>query len=180
MIPLPDLETDRMYLRPLCMQDVPQVYQMDRNPKVMRYIGKARAPKTHSAVVDWVKRRMAKGDGLGTWSAFLKKDRTFVGCFLLIQLENSRHVEIGYRLREEYWGLGLATEGAQRVLTYAFHHLALENVVGIAYPEHVLSRKVLEKLGLQYLKKDRYYDVEVVYYEIDRASFYRQSSESTD
>ncbi len=168
---LPKLETDRLYLRPLTLEDVPEVYQMDRNPNVMQFIGKARAPKTHAAVVDWVKRRVSKGNGLGTWAAFLKKDRTFAGCFLLIQLDDSQHIEIGYRLKEQSWGKGLATEGAQQILAYAFNDLALQEVVGIAYPEHIKSRNVLEKLGLQYLKNDDYYGVEVAFYSITQAQF---------
>ena len=58
-------------------------------------------------------------------------------------------VEIGWRLAFDYWGRGLATEGARAV-----HRLriskswASSNLVSFTVPENLRSRRVMEKLGM--------------------------------
>lgn len=57
--------------------------------------------------------------------------------------------EIGWRLARPYWHKGLATEGAQAVLSYAFRKLSLDEVVSFTVPANMRSRRVMEKIGLQ-------------------------------
>jgi RimJ/RimL family protein N-acetyltransferase len=58
-------------------------------------------------------------------------------------------VELGWRLARPYWHKGLATEGAQAVLSYAFRKLSLDEVVSFTVPANMRSRRVMEKIGLQ-------------------------------
>jgi RimJ/RimL family protein N-acetyltransferase len=57
-------------------------------------------------------------------------------------------VEIGWRLAAEYWGRGLATEGAQAVVQHSFEVLGLERLVSFTVPGNVRSRRVTEKIGM--------------------------------
>jgi ribosomal-protein-alanine N-acetyltransferase len=59
-------------------------------------------------------------------------------------------VEIGWRLARPYWNKGLATEGAQAVLSYAFRKLNLNEVVSFTVPANIRSRRVMEKIGLKH------------------------------
>jgi RimJ/RimL family protein N-acetyltransferase len=59
-------------------------------------------------------------------------------------------VELGWRLAREVWGRGLATEGASECLRYAFGPLALSAVCSIHVPDNVVSRRVMEKLGMHF------------------------------
>lgn len=171
---LPTLMTNRLLLEPLSQEHTNDFYEMDSNPNVMRYIGQTGSAKTRQQVEDWVKRRLPIGDGLGTWAVFSKKDRTFIGCLLLIRLEDSPFIEIGYRLKEAHWGEGFATEAARKVLNYAFLDLKLKEVVAVALPEHTASRKVMEKLGLQYIENTQYYQVEVAFHRLSLNDFLTQ------
>ena len=63
-------------------------------------------------------------------------------------------VEIGWRLAQQYWHKGLATEGAQAVLSYAFRKLNLDAVVSFTVPANIRSRRVMEKIGLQHNPAD--------------------------
>lgn len=58
-------------------------------------------------------------------------------------------VEIGWRLARTYWDHGLATEGAQAVLNYGFRALNLEQIVSMAVPGNIRSRRVMEKIGMR-------------------------------
>jgi RimJ/RimL family protein N-acetyltransferase len=57
-------------------------------------------------------------------------------------------VEIGWRLAAEYWGRGLATEGARAALRFGFERLKMSEIVSFTVPENGASRRVMEKLGM--------------------------------
>jgi RimJ/RimL family protein N-acetyltransferase len=57
-------------------------------------------------------------------------------------------VEIGWRLSAEYWGRGLATEGARAVVKHAFGDLWLDEIVSFTVPGNVRSLRVMEKIGM--------------------------------
>lgn len=57
-------------------------------------------------------------------------------------------VEIGWRLRADLWGRGLATEGAAAMLRYAFDTFGLREIVAYTVPANMRSRRVMEKLGM--------------------------------
>ena len=59
-------------------------------------------------------------------------------------------IEIGWRLARPYWGHGLTTEGARAVLNYAFRNLRLEEIVSLAVPGNIRSRRVMEKIGMKH------------------------------
>jgi RimJ/RimL family protein N-acetyltransferase len=59
-------------------------------------------------------------------------------------------VEIGWQLGREFWGQGYAPEGAQAFLDYAWSPLGLPEVVAITHTGNTPSRRVMEKLGMQY------------------------------
>ena len=58
-------------------------------------------------------------------------------------------VDIGWRLRREYWGQGFASEGALRCLKYAFDTLGLERVVSHCPAVNTPSERVMQKIGMQ-------------------------------
>jgi RimJ/RimL family protein N-acetyltransferase len=57
-------------------------------------------------------------------------------------------LKLGWRLAAEYWGQGLATEGAQAVVDYGFQTLGLKEIVAITVPANTRSRRVMERLGM--------------------------------
>jgi RimJ/RimL family protein N-acetyltransferase len=59
-------------------------------------------------------------------------------------------VEIGYRLLPKWWQRGIATEAGAAVLRYGFEELELPEIVAYTVSANVRSRRVMEKLGMQY------------------------------
>ena len=90
--------------------------------------------------------------GFGLCAAELRETSTFIGFIGLAVPSFEAHftpcVEIGWRLAAEYWGRGLATEGAQEMVRYAFNTAGLEELVSMTVPANVRSRRVMEKLGM--------------------------------
>jgi RimJ/RimL family protein N-acetyltransferase len=90
--------------------------------------------------------------GFGLYGAELRETGDFIG-FIGFEVPSfvahfTPCVEIGWRLASEYWGHGLATEGAREVVRYAFDVLGLEDLVATTVPANTRSRRVMEKLGM--------------------------------
>jgi len=64
------------------------------------------------------------------------------------KVDGANEIEIGYRLRSEYWNKGIATEAARAVRDHAFRDSKLDRVVSLIHPENVASRRVAEKIGM--------------------------------
>jgi RimJ/RimL family protein N-acetyltransferase len=90
--------------------------------------------------------------GFGLYAAELIETKTFIG-FIGLNIPNFQApfmpaVEIGWRLAFDYWGRGLATEGARAVIDYAFLTLQLPEIVAFTVPQNLRSRRVMQKLGM--------------------------------
>ncbi|MCI5081063.1 MAG: GNAT family N-acetyltransferase [Saprospiraceae bacterium] len=167
----PILESKRMHLRPPRADDYEHIYRLGSSKAVMKYINGGIPQNRQEAKKDLEKRLKTANMPLGYWIAELKDQGDFLGWMCLKQLDNSPHIEIGYRFLEEYWGQGLATEGGQVILEYAFQQLKLERVLAVALEENQASTRVMEKLGLEKEGYDQYYGVDVVVYRISREDY---------
>jgi RimJ/RimL family protein N-acetyltransferase len=83
--------------------------------------------------------------------------------------------EIGWWLGRAWWGRGLATEAASEALRDAFERVQLDRVVSIAMPANTASRRIMEKLGLEFECEFEDDGVSVVRYAIDRARYKARS-----
>jgi ribosomal-protein-alanine N-acetyltransferase len=92
--------------------------------------------------------------GFGLWAIELPERAAFAGFVGLSVPRFDAHftpcVEVGWRLCREYWGLGLATEGARAALRYGFETLGLEEIVSFTVPKNLRSRRVMERLGMRH------------------------------
>lgn len=75
----------------------------------------------------------------------------------LQHIAETDEVEVDFILDRHYWGQGFATEAGQVSLQYGFAVLNLAQVVGIVHPGNLASRRVLEKLGMQFVEEAEYF-----------------------
>lgn len=143
----PVLTTERLVLRPLTWDDLPELTALDADPAVMRFLDR---PRTPDAVRERTFARLDPAHdamGLGYWAG--SERGRFVGWWLLTP-EGPGLAEIGWRLHTWAWGRGLATEGARAVLDHGFGTAGLERVVAETMVVNVASRAVMEKIGLRH------------------------------
>lgn len=151
------LETDRLRLRRFTEADADALIELDSDPAVMRYLTGGR-PTPPEVVRGEVLPRLLGGydhhPGLGCWAAVDRADGRFLGWFLLRAPADGdgTEAELGYRLRRVAWGRGLATEGSRALLRYAFDHLGLRRVWAQTMAVNAASRRVMEKVGLRYVR----------------------------
>src|SRR5437764_7510546 len=148
--PAPWLETVRLSLREFTPSDFADLYRLDSDALVMRYLNHGE-PLTRAevrATLERMLRYYPHYPGLGVWRAQVRQTGAFAGWFCLKYCPPTCDVEIGYRLVPEVWGCGLATEGATALLSHAFTELGLFRVIGITHPDNRASQCVLRKAGL--------------------------------
>ena len=147
----PTFRTRRLVLRPRTLADTEACLAMDRDAEVTRFIsGPWSDPAAHRAFIE-ARTLGPYPPGLGYWTICSREDPgSFIGWILLIPEDTvGPEIEIGWRLRREVWGQGLATEAARPVLRHAFVTLELSEVVAEIDPANAASLKVAEKLGLE-------------------------------
>jgi RimJ/RimL family protein N-acetyltransferase len=74
----------------------------------------------------------------------------FAGWFSLRRIGDGV-AELGYRLRRDTWGRGLASEGALALVEWGFVESELNRIVATTMAVNQASRRVLEKAGLAYV-----------------------------
>ncbi len=84
---------------------------------------------------------------------------------------NTPEVELGYVFDKSYWNMGLGTEASKATLKYGFEEIKLDRIIAIAKPENIASVRVIQKIGMKYEKDAHFYNVDVVYYALERVSF---------
>lgn len=145
------LETERLLLRRLVMDDLDALYKLYSDPEIRQYFpeGVLNYEETREEL-EWFLNGHPKHPELGLWATIHKPSGKFVGrCGLLPWTIEGRHeVEIAYLLDKEFWGQGLASEGALAIRDYAFKKLGLPRLVCLIDPKNIASQKVAEKIGM--------------------------------
>ena len=147
------LETERFVLRRFTEADVDNLFDLDSDPEVMRFITGGR-PTPRDVIRNETLARFLhyyeRFAGYGFWAAIEKSTGEFLGWFHFRPPEGSDpdEVELGYRLRRSAWGKGYATEGSRALIHKGFAELGVRRVVASTMAVNVASRRVMEKAGL--------------------------------
>lgn len=150
----PRLTTARLHLRRLVANDADWIWQLDQDPEVMRHINGG-LPTPRSVLEQQYLPRFLMdypaGPHVGFWAAESRATGEPLGWFHLRPEKLPPHeMELGYRLRREVWGQGLATEGSRELLRRAFADWGLARVAAHTLAVNLASRRVMEKCGLRW------------------------------
>lgn len=160
----PELETDRLLLRPWRESDAEAALEIYSQWEVARYLGAS--PKTWTGPDDvaaaFARWASLEGPRYGVWAIVPHEEGRPVGSALLKLLpfssgEVSPDTEVGWHLRPEVWGRGYATEAGGRLLEHAWTQ-GIEEVFAVTYPANTASQAVCGRLAMTRLgQTDRYY-----------------------
>ncbi len=163
------LETDRLLLREFLPGDIDALAKVISDPVTMRFYPE---PRDRAGVESWIERNRQRyrDDGHGLWAMVLKSSGEVVGdCGLTRQtVDGVDEIEIGYHVRRDLWGQGLAPEAAAACRDYGFERLGVERLISLIRPENLPSRRVAEKIGLSLWKEVRWRDLPHCVYVIRR------------
>jgi ribosomal-protein-alanine N-acetyltransferase len=169
---VPTIETARLYLRGFTDADADAFCAMRADADVMRYIGLT-GPQTREQSAAWLEknRRRWSDEGFGMWAVTDKRDGRLLGWCGLSRLEHTQEIELGYGLARGAWGRGLTSEAARASVRYGFEEKSAGTIVAVAMHDNAASRRVMEKVGMRFVRDAFFYGTEVVYYAVAREEF---------
>lgn len=148
---LPTLETERLILRKLVMDDAADMFKYASEPAVSRFM----PWEAHKTIED-TKEFLAfilnayEQQRKLTWAIELKETGQMIGTIDYVSwLPKRFKAEIAYTLSHEYWGKGLMREVADGLLAFGFDEMGLNKVEAPIMLDNVQSRRLAEKLGMK-------------------------------
>ena len=147
--PFPILHTERLILRKIDDDDLPVFFKMRTDEAVMKYIDRPRPQNIEELkpFMEQIKTGIAENKDLA-WAITLKDSPEMIGQIGFWRNEPANHRgEVGYMLRPQYFGKGIASEALAAVLKYGFNKMNFHSIKGGVAPENAASIHVLEKAG---------------------------------
>jgi RimJ/RimL family protein N-acetyltransferase len=161
------LETPRLAIRHFTEHDVDNLFGLNSDPEVMRFLTGGRpTPRDeirdeilpfHLGVYDRL-------DRLGTWAAESTAIGEFLGWFHFRPGPDGdvTNIDLGYRLRRPAWNMGYATEGSRALISMGFTDLGVQRVFAHTMTVNLASRRVLEKCGLTLVRTTPYEGADII------------------
>lgn len=146
------LETRRLALRLMTLDDDAFVRTLLNEPSFIRYIGD-RGVRT----LDDARRYIAEGPrasyerlGFGLYVVEGRETRLPIGICGLLKRDTLEHPDLGFAFLPRHWSQGYAFEAASGVLRYARASLGIGRILAITSPENDASIRLLLRLGFTY------------------------------
>lgn len=148
---LPTIEANRVYLRPVTIEDTDHLFRIFSDPEVMRYWSTPPLTDRNAATAlvleineGFLQRTMLK------WGLALRKSDDLIGTATLFNLNlESGRAEIGYGLGREHWRNGYMNEALRALIEYSFEVLHLRRLEADVDPRNTSSIRTVERLGFQ-------------------------------
>ena len=171
------ITTPRFLLRPVNLEDAEDFFELDSNPEVHRYLGNEPVTSIEQSI-NAIKGVLQQYQdvGLGRMAIIDKKSNEFIGWSGLKLEKHIRpgmeYYDLGYRLKQQYWGNGVATETAIASLDFGFNELNLEVINAAAHHQNAASNHILRKIGMSHIEDFHFHDTLCHFYEIRNSEFF--------
>ncbi len=144
------LQTERLILRKLQLEDAPEMFNYASNPEVARFT----SFEPHDSL-ETTRATIAKfflPNSLYHWGIVEKTSGQLIGEIFLNPI-NEKTVELGWILNQDHWGKGIMPETAECLLALSFDKLEVKVIQAKHFTENAKSGRVMEKLGMKHLGK---------------------------
>lgn len=153
MVKVKILETKRLYLREMVLEDIEELSKVLSDPESMQHYPEAFSKDKVGKWIQWNIDNYSKYNH-GLWSVILIDGEKFIGdCGITMQIIEKETVpELGFHIIKDYWNKGYATEAALACKEYAFRVLNYPKLFSYTTVQNIPSQKVAEKIGMQKYK----------------------------
>lgn len=151
------LETERLVLRRLAVDDAEFMFRLLNEPSFIRFIGDRGIRTLDDARGYILNGPVASYErfGFGLYLVTLKAEGTPIGMCGLLKRDSLEDADVGFAFLPAFWSRGYAFESAAAVVAHGKSDLGLERIVAVVMPENRGSIRVLEKLGMSFERMAR-------------------------
>ena len=150
----PTIETERLLLRPVTLDDAEAMFEYASDRENTRYT----FPTNQS--LEETKNNIAQfylANPLGRWGIELKNNGKFIGTIDLHKIDTVlKKAAIGYIINKKYWNQGLTTEANRAVIELAFEKIGMNKLTALPDKDNPASGKVMEKSGMRFSHEEPY------------------------
>jgi ribosomal-protein-alanine N-acetyltransferase len=147
----PTLNTDRLTLRQLTIDDQQDIFALRSDPEINRFLERAPAKTIEDAgiFINQINSSIEKGDAY-YWAISFTDSQKLVGtnCLFDLSCEN-RTCEIGYELMPTFQGQGIMKEAMAVVIDFVFNTIHFNQILASTHHENLASANLLT--GLNFL-----------------------------
>lgn len=183
------LHTTRLRLEPFAESHLDGLNEMNRHPDVARFLsGQPETTEQTASAIARVQRCWAAW-GTGWWAFIEPQSRRVAGagCIQYLRLEaampqdldslRTNPMEVGWRLHPDFWGQGLATEAASRMVAFAFQRFPITEILAVRHPDNAASARVMARLHMHYRGLEPWYGGMVATHVLSRDTWQRAHAE---
>jgi 8-oxo-dGTP diphosphatase len=143
------IESTRLLLRPLRVEDAADIQRLAAEWEVARYTSNIPHPYEPGMAETWI--RSHRDDFQIVFAIERRQDGVFVGCIGVEPDMKTREAEFGYWIGMPYWGAGYATEALSTLVDHVFATSDVDRARAAAMPDNRASIRVQEKVGFRYV-----------------------------
>lgn len=148
----PYLDTNRLVLRKMQKRDAADMYEYASQKCVTQYLlwEPHESESYTQRYLSYIQSRYRSGDFFD-WAITLRDSGKMIGtCGFTRLVVEANSAEIGYVLNPAFWGYGIAPEAVTEVMRFGFSELRLHRIEARYMVGNERSRRVMEKLGMQF------------------------------
>ena len=151
---IPTIKTERLTLRKLKKRDLDDIFEYASDPRVSRYLlwSPHASRRVSAAYLTRVLSLYKKGQFYDWAIVYSGKMIGICGFSSIDVLADC--AEIGYVINADYWGQGIATEVARRVMDFGFNRLELQRIEARYIEGNEASASVMKKCGMSQIKTE--------------------------
>jgi ribosomal-protein-alanine N-acetyltransferase len=144
------IETERLLLRTLRLEDIEEVIKFWGDEEVMEYCyGAGSRERIENSISHYAQNHEKRG--YSVYLVIIKETGETIGACGYNPTKNADEIELIYHYKKESWGKGYATEAAKACIKYTSENCNnINKITASVDPRHDASMKILEKLGFKY------------------------------
>lgn len=148
------IETPNLRLRHFTLNDTANYHNILNNPHVSKWLGRENGFTLAEAEL-WIKGMgfWKKKHGYAPWAVILKSNNQLIGHCGLKFAETFHETELMYAIHPNYSSKGYITEASNHAINYGFNTLQLNKIISFTLPNNKASRRVMEKIGMVFMKE---------------------------
>lgn len=141
------IETERLIIRPISIDDAGDVFEWASDPAVNKYMPYP-LHKNRCQAQEWISSLQDKNE----FVFVLKDSGEIIGGGSMSYKEEYQAYELGYNLKRKHWGMGYATEASKAMIQWAYEKLGAHDFFARHANANHASGNVIIKCGFQFEK----------------------------